>query len=320
MPIQFNWSQTIADIPGNPVPADWLTANGDGVKVAYIDRGVNFGMPSLEHLNQPGAKFFTGAPGFSVAKLTGQDLVGEAFGTEGRGHGTLYASLLAGKIPAVLPADKDVVNGLANGAKYFIIKARNANDKKTTAKNILDAIELAGNLKADIVILGQSISKAQLPFEGLNMGAVDRVFNLPTVQRMFIFAPLKNLEPSDPWANIVADNLPNLRAEVFNVAKLPVNFEAVSAIIKPQNISFMLAGFAGKLLTKNGDAADMEFSNSGAVAIMGGLGVLALSHYKKQNGGASPSRQQFAQLLATCCTPLQNASGAQSEPALFRNF
>ncbi|MBN8680202.1 MAG: S8 family serine peptidase [Chitinophagales bacterium] len=320
MPITFDWSKTIAELPGSPVPADWLAANGDGVKVAYIDRGVNLGLASLEHVNQPGAKFFTGAPGFSVAKLTGQDLVGEAFGTEGRGHGTLYASLLVGKIPAVPPADKDLVNGLANGAKYFIIKARNANDKKTTAKNILDAIELAGNLKADIVILGQSISKAQLPFEGLNMAAVDRVFNLPSVQRMFIFAPLKNLEPSDPWANIASDNIPNLRTEVFNVARLPVNFESVSSVITPQNISFMLAGFSGKLLTKNGDAADMEFSNSGAVAIMGGVAVLALSHFKKQNGGATPTRQQFAQLLGACCSPLQNASGSQTDPAFFRNF
>jgi hypothetical protein len=320
MPTIFNWSQTIAELPGNPVPADWIAANGDGVKVAYIDRGVNLGLTPLEHLNLPGHKFFTGAPGFSVAKLTGQDLVGEAFGTEGRGHGTLYASLLAGKIPAVPPAEKDVVNGLANGAQYFIIKARNSNDKKTTVKNILDAIELAGNLKADIVILGQSISKAQLPFEGLNMGGVDRVFNLPSVQRMFIFAPLKNLEPSDPWNNIAADNIPNLRPEVINVARLPVNFEAISTTILPQNISFMLSSFSGQLLTKNGNAADMEFSNSGAVAIMGGLGVLALSYYKKQNGGATPSRQQFMQLLASCCTPLQNASGTQSEPALFRKF
>jgi hypothetical protein len=320
MPISFNWSETIAGLPGNPVPADWLATRGEGVKVAYIDRGVNLGMVSLEHLNLPGHKFFTGAPGFSVAKLAGQDLVGEAFGTEGRGHGTLYASLLAGRMPAFAPLDKDVVGGLANAAEYFIIKARNANDKKTTIKNILDAIELAGNLKADVVILGQSISKAQLAFEGLTTASIDRVFGLPTVQRMAIFAPLKNLEPSDPWSNIAADNVPNLRPEVINVARLPVNFESVSGIILPQHITFMLSSFAGKVLTKNGNAADMEFSNSGAVTIMGGIAVLAASHFKQQNGGASPNRAQLLQMLGACCSPLQNASGSQSEPALFRNF
>jgi hypothetical protein len=47
MPTIFNWSKTIAELPGNPVPADWLAANGDGVKVAYIDRGVNLGLASL---------------------------------------------------------------------------------------------------------------------------------------------------------------------------------------------------------------------------------------------------------------------------------
>ncbi len=321
MPITFDWSKTISELPGNPIPAEWLATKGAGVKVAFIDTGANLGLASFSHLgNMPGRKFFTGADTFSVSKLTGQDMVGEAFSTGGRGHGTLYFSLLAGKTPIPPPPDKDLVNGLANAAEYYIIKARNPNDKKTTIKNLLAALELSANLGIEIAITGQCISASEMPFEGFSADEVERVFSLDGVKKMLIFAPLKNLETTDSWEGIVADNIPSLRPEVFNVAKFPDNFEAVEAVLKSQNISFLLSGFSGELLSKTDDADAMDFSNSGAVTILGGIAVLAASFFKTQHGGAMPDKVRMQQLLGNHFQSLDNALGNFSKPAFFKNF
>lgn len=320
MPISFDWSKTISEIPGNPIPAEWLATQGKSIKVAFIDTGVSLGLPSLEHLKKAGHRFFTGADGFSVAKLTGQDLVGEAFGLEGVGHGTLYASLLAGKSPVPAPSDKDLVSGIANEAEYFIIKARNPNDRKTTIRNLLNALELSANLGVEIAITGQCISSSEMPFEGLSDADIDRVFNLPGVKNMHIFAPLKNLEVTDSWEGITADNFPSNRPEVFNVAKLPDNFEELSESITELPIAFMLSGFSGQVLTKTGNADEVEFSNSGAVAILGGVAVLAASFFKQQNGGAMPNKDGLKQLLGSRFQSIGNASDAFDKPAFFRNF
>ncbi|MFN0033857.1 MAG: hypothetical protein ACKVUS_02245 [Saprospiraceae bacterium] len=321
MAISFDWSETISSLPSQPIPAEWLATHGSGVNVAFIDTGVNLGLGSLKHLDKPGRKFFTGAPGFSVAKLTGQDLVGEAFGTPGLGHGTLYASLLAGKTPNPPDPDKDAVGGIANAANYFIIKARNPNDKKTTIRNLLDALELAANLGAEIAITGQCISASEMPFEGVTQADIDRVFALPGVQRMFIFAPLKNREAGEAWEGITADNFPSMRSEVHNVAKCPDDFDQVADVVRGQPIAYLPAGFDGQLLAKNGDATDMNFSNSGAVVIVGGIAVLALSFFKQQNGGASPSKGQMAQMLGDRFNSLDNAlGGIFDKPALFKNL
>lgn len=315
MPISTDWSQTLAQLP-HPVPAEWLLTRGQGVKVALIDSGVNLGLKSLRHLDQAGRKFNTGTSTFSVAKLTGQDLIGEAFGMEGNGHGTLYASLLAGRAPDAT-AEEDLVVGLADAADYFLIKARNANDRKTTVRNLLDALELAANLGAEIAISGHCIAASEMFFEDLGESEVERVFSLPGVQSMLLFAPLKNREKEDDWVGIVQDNIPSLRPEVINIAKFPANFSDVSGDIIGHNIPFLLDGFQGKVLAKNGAAIDMEFSNSGAVAIMGGIGILALSFFKSQNNGALPGRAGMLELLSACAQPI---SEGLAQPIIFKNF
>jgi hypothetical protein len=228
--------------------------------------------------------------------------------------------LLAGKSPVPAPTDKDLVNGIANEAEYFIIKARNPNDRKTTIRNLLNALELSANLGVEIAITGQCISNSEMPFEGLGNADIDRVFNLPGVKNMHIFAPLKNLEVTDSWEGITADNFPSNRPDVFNVAKLPDNFEELSELISGEPIAFMLSGFAGQVLTKTGNADEMEFSNSGAVAIMGGIAVLAASFFKQQNGGAMPDKNQMRQLFGGRFQSIGNAQDAFATPAIFRNF
>lgn len=320
MAISFDWSKTISELPGKPIPAEWLETQGKGVKVAFIDTGANLGLASLSHLNIAGRKFFTGAPGFSVAKLTGQDLVGEVFDPAIKSHGTPYASLLAGKSPEPSPSDKDLVTGIANAADYYLIKARNPNDKKTTIRNLLNALELSANLGVEIAITGQCISASEMPFEQLDDAEVERVFGLPGVKKMLLFAPLKNREVSDPWDGITAENFPSNRPEVFNVAKLPDNFEQISDVVTSQPIPFLLSGFAGQVLSKTGDAGDMDFSNSGAVAIIGGIGILAASFFKQQNGGAMPDRNEMLQLLGDRFQTLSNGSISFDQPTLFKNF
>lgn len=315
MAITFDWPQTLPTLP-----PEWHATKGTGVKAAFIDTGVNFGQPSLLHLDRAGHKFFTGASGFSPSKLTGQDSVGEFFGGPGQGHGTLYASLLAGKTPANPPPDKDLVEGIAPDADWYIIKARNANDRKTTIRNLLDALELSANLGVEIAITGQCISASEMPFEGLSDADLNRVFGLPGLQQMAVFAPLKNLETSDSWQGITDDNIPSRRPEVFNVCRLPANIGQLSDTIKQMPIPFLLSGFQGKVLSKTGSFVDLNFSNSGAVAIMGGIAVLALSFFKTQHPGSTLNRDTLRQLLSTACQPLDNALSNVVPPAIFKNF
>lgn len=315
MPITFNWNETLSTLP-----SEWLATKGKGVKVAFIDTGVNFGNPSLGHLNQAGRKFFTGAPGFSVAKLTGQDPVGEFFGGSGIGHGTLYASLLAGKTPDNPPADKDLVEGIAPDADWYIIKARNANDRKTTIRNLLDSLELCTNLGVEVAITGQCISASEMPFEGLTDADLERVFDLLAQRNIAVFAPLKNLETSDSWQGITEDNIPSRCKEVLNVAKLPDNFGQWADSIQSLPIPFLLSGFQGKVITKTGNLVDLNFSNSGAVAIMGGVAVLALSFFKEQHSGTLPGHDALLQLLGKACSPLHQALSNPAQPTIFKNF
>ncbi len=320
MPISFDWSKTIEAIPANPIPPAWLATKGAGVKVAFVDTGVNLGINSLKHLDKAGRKFFTGATGFSVTKLVGQDLVGEFFGGSGPGHGTLYATLLAGKTPDSSFEEQDTVAGIAPEADFYLIKARNRNDRKTTIQNLLDALELSANLGIEVLITGQCISASEMPFEGITDADVERVFALPAVQRMAIFAPLKNLADTDSWDNICADNFPCLRPDVFNVAVLPNHIDALAPIIQAQPISFLPSGFKGTVLSKTGDAIELNWSNSGAVALMGGIAVLAVSAFKSQHGGNLPKLAELQQWLGTACQPLPNAAPGTNQPAIFKNY
>lgn len=319
MPISHDWFQTISELTSPAVPPAWLATRGKGVKVAFIDTGVNTGVSSLQHLNVAGRKFFTGSSGFSAAKLSGQDPVDEALGG-GTGHGTPYASLLAGKNPDPSPTNVDLVSGIAEDADYYIIKARNPNDRKTTIRNILNALELCSALKIDVAITGQCIASSELAFEGLKEAELNRVFSLLARSNTAVFAPLKNREASDSWANISRDNFPSLRPEIFNVAKLPDAPGPVLDLIQNQHIQFLLSGFSGKVLSKTGNAFDMHFSNSGAVAIMGAIAILAVSDFKQNNGGSEPDLNTLRALLGQVCKPLQNASNPFQKPSIFKNF
>lgn len=333
MPINFDWSQSIASLPQHPVPAEWLATRGQGVKVAFIDTGVNFGPASLKHLNQPGRKFFTSANGFSVAKLTGQDPVFDDMGDANSGHGTLYATLLAGKTPDAPPDGADLVTGIANGASYYIIKARDPS-VTTTITDLLNALELSANLGIDIAIIGQTVPISELLNEGLTTADLNRVFSLPGVQKMHIFAALENRSQGGNWGNITSGFFPSLRPEVFNVAKLPIDFDRVADTIKASPIAFLASGFEGQLLTKDGGAtelktieppvanpsAEVAFANSAAVAIVGGIAVLAASFFKQQNSGNLPNKAQMAQMLGDLCLTMDDASGGFTPPALFKNF
>lgn len=320
MPISFDWSKTISELPGNPIPAEWLATKGKGVKAAFADTGVNLGLASLKHLDKVGRKFFVSAPNFSTGKLNGQDAVGEAFGVAGLGHGTLYASLLAGKTPNPTPLDKDLVSGIANEADWYLIKATDSSGEITTIRNLLQALELSANLGIDIFITGQCISLSEMAFEGLSEADINRVFELPGVKKMFVFAPLKNRKSVAAWAEITSNYFPSNRSEVINLAGLPEIFNEVSGTIKAQNIPFLPTGFTGELLSKSGDAIEMQFSNSGAAALMGGIATLALSFFKAQHAGALPDRGQFLQLLGASCKQLPDSMSAINAPTLFKNF
>jgi hypothetical protein len=335
MPVLFNWSDALANLPGKPVPDAWIASGGKGVKVAYIDTGANLALPSFTRLKNEDRRFFTGAPTFSVAKLTGKDLVQDSYPQTG--HGTKYLSLLAGT-DANPAADEDILQGFADQAEYYIIKARDQNDVTTTVRNLLDALELAANLDIDLCVVGLTLSAAKIRSEpNMSEAEVERVFSLHGVRKMHIFCALENRDTGDPWDNIAGQMFPNLRPEVFNVARLPYDIDVLADVIRPQPVHFLAAGFEGNsVLTKVGtvekmidaDSAEARtslgafkiFSNSCAVAIVGGVATLACSVFKDQNSGALPDRQQLAALLNGCFAPLDDALNTFEEPAFFTNL
>ncbi len=334
MPTTFDWPKTISEISESPIPAEWLAAKGQGVKVAFIDTGVNLGLSPLQNSVANNRRFYTGASTFSVGKLTASDLAQDSFPQTG--HGTKYFSLLAGKQPT--STDVDVVLGLIPGAEFYVIKTRDKNDVTTTVRNLLDAFELSANLGIDVAICGLCISASKIDTEpNMSQAEVNRVFNLPGVKKMHIFNALENRDTGNPWDDIATQMFPNNRPEVFNVAKLPNDIDQVVNVILPQQVSFLLARFEGwSVLTKNGVAEDMidsdspeaatnlgafkVFSNSSAVAIMGGIGTLAYSFFKQQNNGVSPSKAQLAALLNTRFTTLESDTVAPQTPAFFTNI
>ncbi|MCC6460883.1 MAG: hypothetical protein IT260_10465 [Saprospiraceae bacterium] len=103
----FDWSSQLP----STIPAEWRDTKGKNVRIAFIDTGVDvIGVPALKYLNKTGQKFYTGKPGFSPANLVGADPIPDSFSVNG--HGTLYATLLAGR------ADNqpDRIDGIANAA------------------------------------------------------------------------------------------------------------------------------------------------------------------------------------------------------------
>jgi len=314
MSVSFDWFQSVSELP---IPQEWLDTRGKEVKVAFVDKGANLSLPALTHLNIDGRKFFTGHEAFSVDRLTGQDPVEE--GISGIGHGTLYASLLAGKSPSHASSGTAWVNGIANTASYYIVRASDKGGQ-TKIKHLLDALELSANLGIEIFITGQCVSLAQMSLEGLSDADINRVFDMEGVKRMFIFAPLKNRDTPSAWTRLTLDNFPSSILQVFNIAKLPDEFSPFEAAIKTQNIPFLLSGFSGDLLSQDGGIWKMEFSNSGATAIMGGIAVLALSYFKSQNGGKLPNREEFLNMLVSCCQQLDTARYPTEVPTIFKSY
>ncbi|MBC7774315.1 MAG: S8/S53 family peptidase [Phycisphaerae bacterium] len=333
MPTTFDWSKAISELPGNPIPAEWLATKGKDVKVAFIDTGVNLGLASLQNSVATNRRFFTGAPTFSVGKLLANDLIQDSFPQTG--HGTKYFSLLAGQQPTT---DADSVLGLIPDATFYIIKTRDKNDVTTTVRNLLDAFELSANLGIDVAICGLCISASKIDEEpNVSQAEVDRVFNLPGVKKMHIFNALENRDTGNPWDDIAAQMFPNRRPEVFNVARLPNDIDKVVDVILPQQVSFLAARFEDwSVLTKGGAAEAMIdsdspeagtnlgafkiFSSSSAVAIMGGIGTLAFSFLKGQNNGVSPSKAQLAELLNTRLSALESGMVAPAAPTFFTNI
>lgn len=307
----FDWS---SQLPSS-IPAEWRNTKGKNVRIAFIDTGVDvIGVPALKYLNKTGQKFNTGRPGFSPANLVGADQIPDSFSVNG--HGTLYASLLAGRSDN----QADRIDGIANAATFFLIKARNANGKKTTIRNLLDALELSANLNVDIAITGESVALSNLPFEQIPQSEIDRVMGLVKNKKILLFGALKNRDAGEDWLNIVSDNFPNAEPESNNIAMAPADIDAVRESIREQAIMCLVAGMSGKVHQPGGAAVDLVLSNSAAAPVAGAIAALCLSFLKSQNSPMLGHPDQILQLLSAKFASLDEATGDYPEPVLFKNF
>jgi hypothetical protein len=302
----FDWSSQVPDT----FPTEWIATKGRGVKIAFIDTGVDVSVPALKHLDRNGRKFFTGRTDFSPANLSGVGAMTDSF--PDHGHGTLYASLMAGR------ADENpegYIQGIASESEYFIIKAsRNNIEHEDSVRDILLALELACNLDVDIVISGISLLKTNLRHENIPSAEVERVEQLISKKKLLVFCALKNWEN---WSGIVARTVPNSLSTVHSIALAPRQVSLNWENIQKQPIPFLLSGVKGKVHTRGGHTIDLTISNSCAVAIMGALAALCMSHLKSQNGPSWKDPDQVLQQISACCPPLTESAGSENNLVVY---
>lgn len=311
LPEAFDWAETVASL----VP-EWHPCRGKEIKVALIDTGVNFDVPSLGHLNIRGHKFFTGNFGFNPFDKKGTDEVKDSFAAVG-GHGTQYAGLLAGEPN---PTKRGVLAGMINACDLFIVKAKESNSEVTRIRHLLDAFELCVELGVEIAIVPLKVRVSSKRDEGIDEAQIDRVMKRVVDANLHIFTVIQNLTTGEDWTDIVEKNFPSERPEVINVAVLPQeDLEEVRPAIESQHIDFLLGGFNGWVYDTNGHLIPLRFTNSGAAAIMGGIAALCLGSLRQQELPHKISRQDLLERLQSCAQPLENATGNDPQPVIFFN-
>lgn len=311
----FDWSaQVLAPL----IPAEWRNTNGQRIKVALIDTGVDLTNPSLAHLDRPEHKFYVGLPDFDH---TGNDPVDDQYGgaTGLEGHGTLYASLLA----AVPPSEGEaLIRGIIPDAEFFIVKARTPRPtgENTMFRNLLDALDLVAGLNVDVAIVGEVKRMGARTFERISDADIESVMTRVRKSGVHVICALENRRKGEPWTDVATKCFPTVRPEVINVGALPPDLTAAVASIRTQDIAFLLEGFQGKVCYRNGAFGDLAMSSSGAVAIMGGVIALRLAFLRQQGKPLPADKAALLQDLADFFPPVEKAGTGLPKPVIYKNF
>jgi hypothetical protein len=305
----FEWSTLLAEI----FPDSWLSTRGQLVKIALIDTGVNFDVHSLAHLDKVGRKFYIGKTGFTVFDKLGKDPVAD--GQIPGGHGTRLAGILAGKAD---PNNQDQLNGLANQADLFVIKAReplSTGGDYSTFKSLLYGLELAASLGVDIAVTAQVFNLTE---KTLPPAEVDRVLKAVESSGMQVFCAVENRAPGENWTGLAQNYFPGEVPFFTKIAAAPADIAQARPQIVGQKIQFLPAGFPVKTYGTGNRLISPRFSNSLATTVVGGAAALCMSFLK--SSGQAADRNAVLKQLADRCQPLASADGVYAKPVIFKNF
>jgi hypothetical protein len=299
----FDWNKAIANIPDA-----WRANEGRGIKIAIIDSGANLTNPTLQHLDQPGHKFHVARPDYTLANALvvggGNDNVSDQ-SSFGEMHGTACLSVLAGKPES--PGNG--VKGVAPQAEVFIIKIMDAAAMYRKGF-VLDAIELAVKLKADV------ITCAILPsFNGsYTDGRRDVVFKALRDSGALLVTSLENTTLATVLAKpkFPSDQPESLLTGVAQIPILNGNnstdmlFEKIAYLVPPVKI--------GSFRFMSSDKFPLTtISSSLATTALAGVAALAMA-----NAGRRLNKAEIMALLQDkfqSYTPLQMLQ--QTQPAYY---
>jgi hypothetical protein len=254
----FDWPKMVEDLPG----FDWMASRGKGVRIALLDTGFDLSHPALKHLNKKKRLFAVGKTPFSAAEAEGNDLISVP-----DAHGTTTASLLAAK-----PAQTHNLVGFAPDSILYLIKTTSDSGDNRLIY-LLNGLELAADLKADLVIVPQAWRlKSWIKRDNLTDERIDLVFKKLEKSGSILLSAVKNLEPSELFSeNLPSEILPAANSWSINCAAWPISANTQTDAKSVQNLHFFVKTSGGIVCEPGGGYRDLAPSNSFATAILGGI-------------------------------------------------
>ncbi len=282
MPI-FNWNEQIKQIPDS-----WRLTEGENVKVALLDSGVDLSHPALSHLDVSGRKFNAAQAGFDpdADPLIGEDDVSDAVPFR-RAHGTHCTSIIGAR-----PVDNDGVNGVAPQADIYSIKIIDE-DKECLLEYFIKGMKVAIRENVDVVVL----SYFPLLRDPVDQEAIDEVFQLIEANHILVISTLENTSKLSRLNNLKFPST-NTLCLVNGVVrkKLLESFPEDGSF--NENISYVFPELEVKYCTlfSTNKYLEGDMWSSYVTSAMAGVVTLLLAHWK--NTEADYQRRSKAEVLA----------------------
>jgi len=302
MPV-FNWNQKIQGVPD-----DWRTTQGEGIKIAIIDSGVDLTHPDLAHLADC-RRFDVTHSDFNLQAevLKANDTVTELPQTV---HGTFCASVLAAK-----STDEAGVVGIAPLAEIIIIKATDAQGASTNF-NFLKAMQVAIREDVDVI----SVSYVPTGKFGFQQPLIKEVFRQIEEKKIALCIALDNTD--------IFSNLNDMRYpanESVAIATGVVTPALLSDQLEEEafnsSIRWVFPFIDTRFCGENGSRKNEKSSCSVVNACFSGIVALLLAHLKKTEGNQYQrrSKAELLALLEVISAPLSHLKGNPTPDFRFYN-
>jgi hypothetical protein len=294
---QFDWQEQLQP----SVPADWLSTQGKGVKIAVLDSGLNTNHPAFKHFkNAIGHRYNATLPGNRLI-MGGNDDVSEQK-TDGADHGTPCLSIISG-------LQEGVFKGIAPLAEVFIIKisrkADNTPFELFQAPDFLNGLKIAKGLKVDMAVASLTYSQMKLNDFDLSKDLADQAIADFLSSGALLFSSIKNYHMLTDGVRLSAKYFPTWHAQSLNCGYVPT--ADVWEKLKPDpGIHFLWDKFKPFVYRASGEVEAADLSTSYATYATAGVAALALAHLKA--GGQEPDRTALLQHLQQISQSLDTAS------------